>query len=182
MTIGPEPRMRMRWMSSRLGTGKPPEELVEQVVGVVRSGPGFRVVLDRPGRHVEQREALDRAVVEVHAAELGGPEVGLEADRLVDADRVRAAGADDREAVVLARDLDAAGLDVLDRVVHAAVAERELERLEADRAGEELVAEADAPQDRKSTRLNSSHANISYAVFCLKKNKTHITPISHLPN
>src|SRR3712207_7508146 len=34
--------------------------------------------------------------------------------------------------------------------------------------------------DRKSTRLNSSHANISYAVFCLKKKKhqnaqTHIT-------
>src|SRR3712207_2652732 len=30
-------------------------------------------------------------------------------------------------------------------------------------------------EDRKSTRLNSSHANISYAVFCLKKNKR--TPI-----
>src|SRR3712207_9309543 len=29
--------------------------------------------------------------------------------------------------------------------------------------------------DRKSTRLNSSHANISYAVFCLKK-KTHTAP------
>src|SRR3712207_7038087 len=28
-------------------------------------------------------------------------------------------------------------------------------------------------QDRKSTRLNSSHANISYAVFCLKKKKKH---------
>src|SRR3712207_6868700 len=28
-------------------------------------------------------------------------------------------------------------------------------------------------QDRKSTRLNSSHANISYAVFCLKKKKNH---------
>src|SRR3712207_7016210 len=27
--------------------------------------------------------------------------------------------------------------------------------------------------DRKSTRLNSSHANISYAVFCLKKKKTY---------
>src|SRR3712207_8379519 len=27
-------------------------------------------------------------------------------------------------------------------------------------------------QDRKSTRLNSSHANISYAVFCLKKKQT----------
>src|SRR5258707_8090616 len=29
-----------------------------------------------------------------------------------------------------------------------------------------------ANSDRKSTRLNSSHANISYAVFCLKKKKT----------
>src|SRR3712207_6865759 len=29
-----------------------------------------------------------------------------------------------------------------------------------------------SPQDRKSTRLNSSHANISYAVFCLNKNTT----------
>src|SRR5258707_6154626 len=28
-----------------------------------------------------------------------------------------------------------------------------------------------SPSDRKSTRLNSSHANISYAVFCLKKKK-----------
>src|SRR3712207_8560891 len=28
--------------------------------------------------------------------------------------------------------------------------------------------------DRKSTRLNSSHANISYAVFCLKKKHTHL--------
>src|SRR3712207_8341788 len=42
--------------------------------------------------------------------------------------------------------------------------------------------------DRKSTRLNSSHANISYAVFCLKKNKINIeaypsrrgsTPVDH---
>src|SRR3712207_8648216 len=33
--------------------------------------------------------------------------------------------------------------------------------------------------DRKSTRLNSSHANISYAVFCLKKkNSARISPIS----
>src|SRR3712207_8146459 len=30
-------------------------------------------------------------------------------------------------------------------------------------------------QDRKSTRLNSSHANISYAVFCLKKNYKHLS-------
>src|SRR3712207_7586775 len=32
-------------------------------------------------------------------------------------------------------------------------------------------------EDRKSTRLNSSHANISYAVFCLKKKKTENEPL-----
>src|SRR3712207_8473339 len=32
---------------------------------------------------------------------------------------------------------------------------------------------ADLRRDRKSTRLNSSHANISYAVFCLKKKTKH---------
>src|SRR5690242_21581103 len=32
--------------------------------------------------------------------------------------------------------------------------------------------------DRKSTRLNSSHMSISYAVFCLKKKKHHNTPTS----
>src|SRR3712207_7886229 len=40
---------------------------------------------------------------------------------------------------------------------------RERAGREVDRTGE--------PVDRKSTRLNSSHANISYAVFCLKKKK-----------
>src|SRR3712207_8150706 len=34
------------------------------------------------------------------------------------------------------------------------------------------------PPDRKSTRLNSSHANISYAVFCLKKKKSVAHPIT----
>src|SRR3712207_77252 len=39
----------------------------------------------------------------------------------------------------------------------------------------EVVAFTDeAGADRKSTRLNSSHANISYAVFCLKKNKAYL--------
>src|SRR3712207_8846464 len=37
-----------------------------------------------------------------------------------------------------------------------------------------LCIDARCPRDRKSTRLNSSHANISYAVFCLKK-KTNIS-------
>src|SRR3712207_7440843 len=35
-----------------------------------------------------------------------------------------------------------------------------------------------AREDRKSTRLNSSHANISYAVFCLKKNITTPSPLT----
>src|SRR3712207_8430291 len=35
------------------------------------------------------------------------------------------------------------------------------------------LAVARVHQDRKSTRLNSSHANISYAVFCLKKKTNH---------
>src|SRR2546427_964583 len=35
-----------------------------------------------------------------------------------------------------------------------------------------LATEAQLSQDRKSTRLNSSHSQISYAVFCLKKKKT----------
>src|SRR3712207_8435609 len=37
-----------------------------------------------------------------------------------------------------------------------------------------LLLESPRSGDRKSTRLNSSHANISYAVFCLKKKKRKI--------
>src|SRR3712207_8422636 len=58
--------------------------------------------------------------------------------------------------------------------------ERDGEPLQDQRADGELVVRqrhharleargAARAQDRKSTRLNSSHANISYAVFCLKK-------------
>src|SRR3712207_8421381 len=36
---------------------------------------------------------------------------------------------------------------------------------------QDIKTQPDAGSDRKSTRLNSSHANISYAVFCLKKKK-----------
>src|SRR3712207_7662601 len=48
--------------------------------------------------------------------------------------------------------------------------------LRAEGADDDRVAAMSGPlpdlrEDRKSTRLNSSHANISYAVFCLKKKK-----------
>src|SRR3712207_8679633 len=52
-------------------------------------------------------------------------------------------------------------------------------RRDARRAGELLQSLGYAKpggltEDRKSTRLNSSHANISYAVFCLKKKNLHL--------
>src|SRR3712207_8345658 len=56
---------------------------------------------------------------------------------------------------------------------------RESDRLKGARVDPSLERDRDVllhafrcenPSDRKSTRLNSSHANISYAVFCLKKN------------
>src|SRR5688500_19484306 len=56
-----------------------------------------------------------------------------------------------------------AGADVLHHEVHAS----------GFAVVQELVAVA-AFQDRKSTRLNSSHLVISYAVFCLKKKKLDI--------
>src|SRR2546427_8541940 len=39
-----------------------------------------------------------------------------------------------------------------------------------------LLTMADFAKDRKSTRLNSSHSQISYAVFCLKKKTQHLSP------
>src|SRR5437868_12655802 len=39
-----------------------------------------------------------------------------------------------------------------------------------------------ANQDRKSTRLNSSHVSISYAVFCLKKKKKQQSRVPHPTN
>src|SRR3712207_7552666 len=54
------------------------------------------------------------------------------------------------------------------------------------RAGNEeilLLKKRLSGEDRKSTRLNSSHANISYAVFCLKKKKTSsYTPRCYAPH
>src|SRR3712207_7577720 len=58
--------------------------------------------------------------------------------------------------------------------------EREVEHPgDVDQAEEEGDQDRRLQQrDRKSTRLNSSHANISYAVFCLKKKKTpYVAPL-----
>src|SRR3712207_8534940 len=48
--------------------------------------------------------------------------------------------------------------------------------LVAEHVGERALLKQLRPgRDRKSTRLNSSHANISYAVFCLKKKKNYMS-------
>src|SRR3712207_8324246 len=44
-------------------------------------------------------------------------------------------------------------------------------RAQVDEVEPTVEVQVDLAKDRKSTRLNSSHANISYAVFCLKKKK-----------
>src|SRR2546427_2086493 len=52
----------------------------------------------------------------------------------------------------------------------AAFPEAFVRRLDAPK----VLIERYRERDRKSTRLNSSHSQISYAVFCLKKKKNHI--------
>src|SRR3712207_7029936 len=76
--------------------------------------------------------------------------------------------------------IDPAVADLLRR---RAEARGERDFATADRLRDELrelgwdVRDGPEGQDRKSTRLNSSHANISYAVFCLKKKKTRVHDI-----
>src|SRR3712207_7717662 len=58
------------------------------------------------------------------------------------------------------------------------VGEVELLARTAEELGVLGVGPRPAALDRKSTRLNSSHANISYAVFCLKKKKKTYTMLT----
>src|SRR5688572_31836103 len=58
----------------------------------------------------------------------------------------------------------------------------EAQRFNEDRMKEmerKLESLDEANQDRKSTRLNSSHSQISYAVFCLKKKKKKTKKMMH---
>src|SRR3712207_7376523 len=59
--------------------------------------------------------------------------------------------------------------------------QRRLPDLRQPRIPRPAAGRAGAGADRKSTRLNSSHANISYAVFCLKKkNEDNLVLVSFL--
>src|SRR3712207_8974958 len=69
---------------------------------------------------------------------------------------------------------DGSGQQLPPEQVEHLVPGRHVEALGEDRVVLPLQLDRDervAEPDRKSTRLNSSHANISYAVFCLKKKK-----------
>src|SRR5689334_24623513 len=66
-----------------------------------------------------------------------------------------------RSCVEAVEDVRVVGVDPRD----TAAVRRAVERFDDDVDG------AVEPRDRKSTRLNSSHSSISYAVFCLKKKK-----------
>src|SRR4051794_37771087 len=104
MTIGPEPRTRILWMSSLRGNYI--DEAVEEVHGIVRTRARLRVVLRRGARNVFQDKPLHCPVVEIHVAELGSTEIRLPPDRLIHFDSLLATGPDHGETVVLARDVD----------------------------------------------------------------------------
>src|SRR5256885_10859629 len=69
-------------------------------------------------------------------------------------------------------DIEVLRLEPEQQVAHAAAHEKRLETALAQ-------AVQHAQRDRKSTRLNSSHLVISYAVFCLKKKKTYFLYYKH---
>src|SRR3712207_51403 len=138
--------------------------------GELRRDPGLRPnrgaddLVDRPRR---RQECLARDP-RLHVGAWGGVRSGstnqlhqrLPALQIVEADvELRGGAAWDDVGRVAARlgacEFEVGGLESLIALVEA----ERLQRL-----------------DRKSTRLNSSHANISYAVFCLKKKKSHLIP------
>src|SRR3712207_8053839 len=79
------------------------------------------------------------------------------ATRFRSADRAQPAGIGQRVGIVAGIRIEVAPARVADGIWRG------------EAAGDRVVLPR-AQVDRKSTRLNSSHANISYAVFCLKKN------------
>lgn len=107
-------------------------KLLEEVRGIVRTGGSFRVVLDAEDRERFVSETRNGIIVEVDVGDFQIIGKGIRIDG---------------EAVVLGGDGDGFGLEVLDRVVCAAVTEFEFESFAAECAGDDLVAKADA-EDR----------------------------------
>src|SRR5215471_15281772 len=137
MTIGPAPMIRMDLMSVRLGIRSARlfhqvHESLEEVVAILRAGARLGVILHREDRLALDTQALVAAVEQRDVRHLDVSGQGLR---------------DYTKAMVLAGDLDLAGLDVLDGMICAAMADRHLFRAAAECQAQELVAEADA-EDR----------------------------------
>src|SRR5437667_10372423 len=104
-------------------------EFVEQRRGIVRSGRGFRMILDTENRPGLVAHSLDGLIVEIEAIHrhIGGKRAGING-----------------EAVILSRDFHLAGLQILDRLVRAAMAEFQFEGLAAKCLAKNLVAQANS--------------------------------------
>src|SRR5688572_31014000 len=101
----------------------------------------------------------------------GGAADVVEADRVAELDRLRVAAVFAADAALEVRVRLAAELHAhADQLPDAAEVDR-LERVALEQLLLDVLGQEDAGVDRKSTRLNSSHSQISYAVFCLKKKK-----------
>src|SRR3712207_8610591 len=96
----------------------------------------------------------------------------LEKIREITADRLGVDEGDVTPEASFREDLEADSLDLVELIMELEeqfgmeIPDEEAEKITTV---EEAVDYVQEHQDRKSTRLNSSHANISYAVFCLKK-------------
>src|SRR5262245_28389757 len=65
MTIGPDPMIRILWISVRLGIPHQIKKLFEQVVRVVRTGRRFGMILNAESRYRTMFETFDSVVVQV---------------------------------------------------------------------------------------------------------------------
>src|SRR6266513_5951882 len=131
-------------------------------------GPPLDVAADDIENQIDSADVLQRVVVEVDEL------LRTEVVRLL---TVGSASGADNVRTELTRELRHHRPDCAGRAVHehalprlkAAVVEQSLPRGQPRNRQARTHREVDVARDRKSTRLNSSHVSISYAVFCLKK-------------
>src|SRR5579862_4951697 len=179
MTIGPAPMIRMLWMSVRLGTLsahrrllaaqgfvgdsqlrlQPPQhqviEALEQRAQFVRTGARLRMALEAERGTVLERDALQRPI---------------EQRAMRRAQAFRECCFVDREPVVLTGDEDAAGIEILHRMVRAVVAELHLHGPSASGESEDLVPETDA--EHREVRLEESAGRRDGVVTRLRVTRT----------
>src|SRR5260370_37086167 len=130
MMIGPEPIIRMRWISVRLGMRYKVYEIVKEVSRIVRAGGGFGMILHAKHGVIAEPETFERLVVEIDVGDLAFARV----------ERVGIHG----ESVVVRSDLDLIGNFVDHRMIHAAMSELHLVGLAAHGEAQNLIAQTDA--------------------------------------